>query len=178
MSARPCCDKPKRTLALLPALITALAACTTTGDPTQGGLFGWSEAKAQQREAELAQQSAAARQDATDAQRNAQTLNRQRDTLAAESSRLQKELDGLLAENTGLDAKLRTLMQQKGVGATELVRLQKVVADNDRVRRSLKAPAPAPAAQLAPKAPTTAQVAGVSEQNDRLHREIMILMQR
>ncbi len=26
-----------------------LSSCETTGDPTQGGLFGWSEGKAQQR---------------------------------------------------------------------------------------------------------------------------------
>ncbi len=27
----------------------ALASCSTTGDPTQGGLFGWSENQARQR---------------------------------------------------------------------------------------------------------------------------------
>jgi hypothetical protein len=33
----------------------ALAGCETTGDPTQGGLFGWSENKAQARSAALEQ---------------------------------------------------------------------------------------------------------------------------
>ncbi len=31
----------------------ALTACETTGDPTQGGLFGWSEGKAKQRQVAL-----------------------------------------------------------------------------------------------------------------------------
>lgn len=34
-------------LACLAAL--ALASCATTGDPNQGGLFGWSESQARQR---------------------------------------------------------------------------------------------------------------------------------
>jgi uncharacterized protein YfaP (DUF2135 family) len=38
-------------------LCVALSACETTGDPNQGGLFGWSESQAQdrvgQREAQL-----------------------------------------------------------------------------------------------------------------------------
>lgn len=41
----------RRILALLiPAtLLLALTGCETTGDPRQGGLFGWSETKAQGR---------------------------------------------------------------------------------------------------------------------------------
>lgn len=48
-----------RPLALIgfAAASLSLASCETTGDPTQGGLFGWSESKAQgrlyQKEAEL-----------------------------------------------------------------------------------------------------------------------------
>jgi len=33
-------------------LLTVIAACETTGNPREGGLFGWSEAKAQERQAE------------------------------------------------------------------------------------------------------------------------------
>lgn len=32
-----------------------LASCQTTGDPSQGGLFGWSEGKAQGRQQDLKQ---------------------------------------------------------------------------------------------------------------------------
>jgi len=35
------------------AAFVALAACETTGDPTQGGLFGWSESKARTRQIAL-----------------------------------------------------------------------------------------------------------------------------
>ena len=34
------------------AMLAALTACETTGNPRQGGLFGWSETKARQRQAE------------------------------------------------------------------------------------------------------------------------------
>ena len=33
-----------------------LSSCETTGDPSQGGLFGWSQGKADQRSAALQQQ--------------------------------------------------------------------------------------------------------------------------
>ncbi len=42
------------------ALLVALVGCATTGDPRQGGLFGWSEAKARDRQAEKRAEVAAA----------------------------------------------------------------------------------------------------------------------
>jgi len=36
----------------LPLLALSLTSCETTGDPTQGGLFGWSQNQADQRIAE------------------------------------------------------------------------------------------------------------------------------
>jgi hypothetical protein len=39
--------------AITVASLLITAGCETTGDPTQGGLFGWSETKAQQRQDEL-----------------------------------------------------------------------------------------------------------------------------
>ena len=46
-----------KTTHLLPLALGALAfaGCETTGDPTQGGLFGWSETKAKSRSAALQQ---------------------------------------------------------------------------------------------------------------------------
>lgn len=45
----------KRTILLASSVATLLtvAGCETTGDPNQGGLFGWSETKAQKRQSEL-----------------------------------------------------------------------------------------------------------------------------
>lgn len=42
-----------RTLLGGTAALVLLSACETTGDPNQGGLFGWSEGKAKQRQAAL-----------------------------------------------------------------------------------------------------------------------------
>ena len=39
-------------LVLAAAVVLAAGGCATTGDPKAGGLFGWSEAKAQQRQSE------------------------------------------------------------------------------------------------------------------------------
>ena len=40
-------------LAAAAASLLVQTGCETTGDPTQGGLFGWSETKAEQRQSEL-----------------------------------------------------------------------------------------------------------------------------
>jgi hypothetical protein len=42
-----------RPFALCAAALLGLAACETTGDPTQGGLFGWSESMAKTRQEAL-----------------------------------------------------------------------------------------------------------------------------
>jgi hypothetical protein len=39
---------PALTVILSAALLVTLDSCQTTGDPTKGGLFGWSKAKARQ----------------------------------------------------------------------------------------------------------------------------------
>ena len=44
--------KALRLLPLALAIPLAMTSCETTGDPTQGGLFGWSENKAQYRVAD------------------------------------------------------------------------------------------------------------------------------
>lgn len=152
--------------------LTLLSACATTGDPTQGGLFGWSETKAQQRQAELARQDESAQQGSANARRQVEALQKQHDGLATESERQQKALDRLLAENADLDARLRSLMQQRSLSAADMARLQKIVADNDQLRR--KAPTPG----AGRKAPTTAAAEVFGDQNGRLLREIAILMQR
>lgn len=45
-----------RLLVLSLSLPLLLVSCETTGDPSQGGLFGWSSSKAEQRSAALQQQ--------------------------------------------------------------------------------------------------------------------------
>ncbi len=48
--------RPYLSISLASLLIASSTSCTTTGDPTQGGLFCWSERKAIQRSNNLEQQ--------------------------------------------------------------------------------------------------------------------------
>lgn len=66
----------RRSLLLLPLL--GLVSCETTGDPTQGGLFGWSETKAQGRIYERRQTLSATEADNAYQYQRTQQLQRQR----------------------------------------------------------------------------------------------------
>jgi len=71
--------------AILP-VVALLAACETTGDPRQGGLFGWSEAKARQRQADRRTELAAVQaQVAREESRAARLQARDRSTSRAEA---------------------------------------------------------------------------------------------
>lgn len=79
-------------LTLMAALTLAVAGCATTGDPNAGGLWGWSEAKAQQRQAE--------------ARATLEQEERRGDELKAEKQRLQNQIN---AKKKELEAKNREL---------------------------------------------------------------------
>lgn len=72
----------------------ALAGCQTTGDPSQGGLFGWSETKAIERQQILRDQLAAS----SAAER---TQRQQQESLQSNRARLQRDVD---ARNQRLQA--------------------------------------------------------------------------
>jgi hypothetical protein len=75
-----------KTIALL-SLLTAFAAltsCETTGDPTQGGLFGWSEHKAQGRQADLQNHLSDVQADTADQQAKTEQLERRRQQLESQ----------------------------------------------------------------------------------------------
>lgn len=100
------------------ALVTVLAGCSsteTTGDPRQGGLFGWSEEKAKQRQAEkrahvsdaeanLSQETARG----TELQHRQAATQRNLDAAVAQQKRatelLQIQRDKLIAKATHLEA--------------------------------------------------------------------------
>ena len=90
---------------LLPAcaILCGLCGCQTTGDPTQGGLFGWSETKAQQRQDEreetLAREQATARRE----QQNASALRGETRQNATDLAGQQKEISQLLANAEALE---------------------------------------------------------------------------
>src|SRR6266702_7370684 len=90
-----------------------LIGCTTTGDPQQGGLFGWSEAKARDRQRERQERVAAedaelAREDARRRELEARDASTEHGLAAArlEHERAEARLD---ARQTALIAKIDRL---------------------------------------------------------------------
>ena len=156
-------------LRLLPCLLILLAGCATTGDPRQGGLFGWSEEQAIARKDGLEQSDRLAQQQAATEQQRTLALSGRQAALTTTRLQLEAELGRLLEENDKLDAQLRGLMQRQQVGQNDAARLRKILADNAKLRLSARAPATGGA--LPP-------VEAVNAQNARLQREVMILLQR
>jgi hypothetical protein len=98
----------------------SLAGCETTGDPTQGGLFGWSESKAKTRQAALRDavhlehgRTASARSETSGLQaqrnRNASAIQSER----AQLNRMSSQLDEVdRAGGSGRTAGLRSRINQ------------------------------------------------------------------
>lgn len=109
----------KKICVLLVALFL-LSACSTTGDPKQGGLFGWSEGKAEQRKAERQshlgalkreQQEEGARKGQLSAQAASKRSERdawkkKTQTVDAECTKLKKQMDGYKAANSAQETAL------------------------------------------------------------------------
>jgi len=154
-------------------LLTLVAACSTTGDPRQGGLFGWNEDQAKTRQDMLRRDDESAKhQAAAESERGAALRNRQQG-LSSEAGQLKIELDRLLNENTDLESRLRELMTRRQVGGAELVRLRQVLADNERLRSKTRLAA----LNSGTGSPTPVEARTVNDLNGRLHREVLILLQ-
>lgn len=102
------------------AAILLLGGCETTGDPTQGGLFGWSEGKARQRQAAL-HEAVSLEQERTDyARAESGRLRAQRSRNAsaiaserARLSRMERQLDEVeRAGGRGRTTALRSRIQR------------------------------------------------------------------
>lgn len=93
----------------------ALTACETTGDPTQGGLFGWSEGKAKQRQAAL-HDAVALEQDRGSAARS------QTGRLQAESRSNQAEISRQRGQLNRMLSQLDEVDRAGGSGRTSSVR--------------------------------------------------------
>jgi septal ring factor EnvC (AmiA/AmiB activator) len=149
-----------------------VSACETTGNPREGGLFGWSHKKADERQQELEREDASAQQRVTSEEQRRQGLQTKQAGLSTEALRLQGEVDRLMGENRQLEAQLRQMMGRKQLGAEQLARLTDVLKQNERLRQSLASPSGGGglAAEKQPDA--------INEQNQKLHREIMALLGR
>ena len=154
----------------LSVIALATLGCQTTGDPTQGGLFGWSERKAQERQQTLEQQNTAAQNQLASAEQQQAQLRQKETRLQTESTRLRGEVDRLMVENNHLEDQLRTLVHQRSLGEAELTRLNAVLAQNEQLRQVIRTANTAPPPEKQPDL--------VNEQNNRLHREILLLLSR
>jgi predicted nuclease with TOPRIM domain len=151
------------------ALVLSLCACETTGDPQQGGLFGWSPKKADARRDDLEQADASAQNQLSAEQAHRQALQGRQTRVSADARRLQNEVNHLLAENSDLENQLSNMLDRTRLSAAELQRLKGLLSDNKRLRQQLSN-APAGSEATAPEALNT--------QNQKLHREVLALLGR
>lgn len=160
--------------AVVMAIAVLLAGCATTGDPQRGGLFGWSENKARDRQHELTRRDMAARDRAADEQTRGDALRERHDNLDVQAQQLQQELENLQQENRALDARLRSLLQQRRIGEGERQRLQAVLTENnDWLTAQITTPA-TPDGDIATRRFAVDQA---HQRNGRLQREVLALLQ-
>lgn len=162
----------------LAVLVTcALAACQTTGDPRSGGLFGWSEDKARQRQASMEQDAALARRSADEERQRGAALTEKQSQLRSEVHTLQLQLARLLTENQSLEYDARNLLAKGQNRAAELSRLRQILEASTRARTEAQRVASQPATSGQTEA-LSRQSDVVRQYNQQLHREVMLLMGR
>lgn len=149
------------------SLTLFLSACQTTGDPEQGGLFGWSPKKADARRQDLEQANANAQSQYTTELARQQTLQGTQIRLTADARRLQSQVNRLLAENTDLESQLSDLLSRLKLNTHELNRLNGLLSENKRLRQQLSS------APAGPAVPDT-----LNSQNQKLQHEILALLGR
>ena len=81
-----------------------MCSCTTTGDPRQGGLWGWSETKSIQRVDDL-------RAQADDAQAEYDAAKRRQSAKASQLNRAKAESRAAKRVNGAVDSKVNTLQR-------------------------------------------------------------------
>jgi predicted RNase H-like nuclease (RuvC/YqgF family) len=86
----------------------ALCGCRTTGDPTQGGLFGWSEQKAEERQVAREEILSREEQAARRQQESETGLRREMRLNAEDLEEQQKEISQLLANAEALEREAPT----------------------------------------------------------------------
>lgn len=152
-----------------------LAACATTGDPNQGGLFGWSPEKARARQEELRATADSTRAQAQTERERAAALQASERQASDNVNRLTLQLKSLESENDRLERDLNGLIETRKVRGDEADRLREMLRRSREVRtEQAKQAARRPAAA----APTEAQLSAIDAQNRLLHREVQLLLGR
>jgi len=152
--------------AALLATLWLACGCQTTGDPRQGGLFGWSEDKAQARAAALQASAASANEVARRERESQATLTDERRSADLETRSLQIQLEALEHENDGLEQQLRNLRaRNEHVGGDVAKRLREL----DDEARSVP-----PSKDRS----SAARVDALDTRNRKLHEVLLLMLQR
>jgi hypothetical protein len=147
-------------------LLSQLNACETTGDPRQGGLFGWSSSKADERQRELESEATNAQNVANVQQAQAQQTAARASALNSQVDDLHSQLNALLAENTRLTRQINDLTRKKKLAASDLDRVRRELNRNQQVR------------ETASTQTSTSSRALVNQENQRLNDEVLFLLQK
>ena len=104
------------------ALCGMVAGCQTTGDPTQGGLFGWSESKAQERQRERQTRVVGAEEELSNEENQQRALQARSQgaehQIAAVQSANQRAQQNLRAQQAALIARTEELERESPTPAT------------------------------------------------------------
>lgn len=166
----------------LVAIAYLIAGCATTGDPRQGGLFGWSESKADDRQEALQREANESVRSAEQEKAKTRDIQARESALKSGVEQLRSQLDKLIAENQRLESELKDLARTKSLRSDELERVRAHLAQNERIRQLARVAA----TQSRDKAISSAQSRDkaisstdmVDEQNQRLQKEILFLLRR
>lgn len=105
--------------------VTGLTGCASTGDPNQGGLFGWSETKAQQRQHDLRRESESAGQAASAESGRTAGLQKKRADMEAQLASQRRQMDFLERDLKSIQANLANEPDATGALESELARLMR-----------------------------------------------------
>jgi hypothetical protein len=150
---------------LFTSLLLTIGGCQTTGDPTQGGLFGWSEKKAQVRQNELEQNLINKQQTLANEHNKANNNLALKDRTSSNVTSIEQTLKTLDAENSKLEKDIRQLSRTKHLKEADAKRISVKLKANAQQRKNSYQ-----------KKPKEERINEVTEQNKDLHDELQFLL--
>jgi chromosome segregation ATPase len=119
----------------------ALASCTTTGDPSSGGLLGWSEKKAISRQVDLEKKRNNAAKENAELLRQTRSKEDRKAALQTSIDQENQDFESLLVENQGLERQMTELLSQKDNANEEFSKLKEKLSkfeSSDELNRSYR----------------------------------------
>ncbi|USI27917.1 hypothetical protein ACD631_16300 [Alteromonas macleodii] len=106
------------------SLLIAISGCQTTGDPNHGGLFGWDENKAKQRQQALSKTQQTKQVEIEQLQTQNEALEHQASTNTQTLKQLNNAISMLHDEQTILRTQIQDLFQQNKISKGRLKELE------------------------------------------------------